>query len=438
LLLLSTTKVGIHVRRWGDIHQFAEVIIIIHQEFRYFSVMKLVTPFCCLLLFPLLAFSQNFSGSWEGYISQKGMADTFYYQINIIQNGESISGTSASTTMDGQHGAHFQLSGYWDGEQLLLQELKQLRPEEPKWCVKYAQLRLEESGKEQILTGSWKATGCTPGQMYLSRAYNVQADTLVREIPPEIPGKWTGTLSQSDRDYGFYFEVQLEDRGAGTSYIVSEGNGGDATHSLSWKSDGKAVQFSESKVIKKSDGDWKWCIKSGDLSYRREGSRLVLEGTWQGYLEGHTMETGPCASGHLYLEKPVLTETIISRKKTIEEPYEEENQRKVKIARVLEVSKPNIKIKVWDNGTVDGDYVTLFLNGERILHNQRVTKRKIGIPVTLGQEANFLILHAEDLGDISPNTVAVAVDDGEREQIIILSSNLNESGAVMIRQFKVN
>ena len=32
----------------------------------------------------------------------------------------------------------------------------------------------------------------------------------------------------------------------------------------------------------------------------------------------------------------------------------------------------------------------------------------------------------------------ILVDDGEKEQIIILSSNLNESGAVMIRQFKVN
>lgn len=414
------------------------MIIIIHQYFRYFSVMKQLPLFCCVLLVSIAAFSQDFSGSWEGYILQAGMTDTFYYQINIKQSGESISGSSASSTMDGQHSARFQLSGYWDGEQLLLQELKQLEPEAPKWCVKYAQLRLEEKGEEQILTGAWKATGCRPGQMYLSRAYTVKQDTLVREIPPEIPGKWTGTLSQSDREYGFYYELELDEDNRGASYIVSEGNGGEATHSLRWEREGSEVQFFENRVVKKSEGDWKWCIKSGRLTYRREGSRLVLEGSWEGYLEGHTMETGACASGRLYLEKPVLSETVVSSKKTIEQPYEAENQRKVKIARVLEVSNPNIKIKVWDNGTVDGDYVTLFLNGERILNNYRVSKRKVGIPVSLNQEANFLILHAEDLGDISPNTVAVAVDDGEKEQIIILSSNLKESGAVMIRQFKVN
>lgn len=63
---------------------------------------------------------------------------------------------------------------------------------------------------------------------------------------------------------------------------------------------------------------------------------------------------------------------------------------------------------------------------------------EIAIPVTLQERHNFLILPAEDLGDISPNTVAVSVDDGIREQIIILSSNLRESGAVLIREVRVD
>ena len=102
-----------------------------------------------------------------------------------------------------------------------------------------------------------------------------------------------------------------------------------------------------------------------------------------------------------------------------------------------EVRSRDLYLRVWDNGTVDGDVVTLFLNGRRILHNFRVSKRKRVIPVTLEAANNFLILHAEDLGDIIPNTVAVSIDDGFKEQIIILSSNLAESGAVLIREVKV-
>ncbi len=53
----------------------------------------------------------------------------------------------------------------------------------------------------------------------------------------------------------------------------------------------------------------------------------------------------------------------------------------------------------------------------------------------LRKENNLLILHAEDLGAIIPNTVAVSIYDGSKEEIIILSSNLNVSGAILIRQF---
>jgi len=198
------------------------------------------------------------------------------------------------------------------------------------------------------------------------------------------------------------------------------------------------LSFRESEVMQKDDPRWPWCIKTGTLVYRREDNRLVLEGDWEGYIEGHDMESGACASGGLYLEKPVLSREVVQVQEAIEAPYQSEKHRKIKVQRVLEVSKPNIRIKIWDNGTVDGDVATLFLNGDRILHNHRVSKRRIGIPVSLQQSDNFLILHAEDLGDIRPNTVAVSVDDGEREQVIILSSNLEESGAVMIRQFRVN
>lgn len=383
--------------------------------------------------------AQNFSGQWEGYITQDNLSDKFKYTINVQQRDNSIYGTSASLTMDGEHGARFELSGFWDGSTLILQELKQTMPSQPQWCIKYATLTLNEDGGIQKLSGRWKANGCTPGDMFLSRKVAMETDTLVQEIDPTLHGKWTGTLSQLDRDYGFYFEAEFTEGGEGQSYIVSEGNGGSATLLLNWSSINETrLTFEESGILKKSDGDWRWCIKSGDLNFRRDGSRLILEGSWSGYIEGYTKETGACASGRLYLEKPVMTETIIRHQKAIQKPYESESQRTVKIERVLEVSRPNIKLKVWDNGTVDGDVVTLFLNGERILNDHRVTKRKIGIPVTLQQEANFLILHAEDLGDISPNTVAVAVDDGVKEQIIILSSNLEESGAVMIRQFKVN
>ena len=108
----------------------------------------------------------------------------------------------------------------------------------------------------------------------------------------------------------------------------------------------------------------------------------------------------------------------------------------MKIDKVIQVQSKKLRIKVWDNGTVDGDFVTLLLNGKKILDNYRVDKRKWSIPVEILEGDNFLILHAEDLGDISPNTVAVSIDDGVKEVIIVMSSNLDVSGAILIKPFR--
>lgn len=400
--------------------------------------MRIFYSIACLLACLSLA-AQDLSGHWEGYITQDGKTDTFFYQVDLKTGSKAYPGTSFSQTQDGGASASFQLTAYLDGQQLILQELNQIDPPKPKWCLKYATLTLEQFPFHDRLKGRWKADGCTPGEMMLERRKGPAEQESEEIIPPTITGKWTGTLSQSDRDYGFYFEVDLDKGKTGQSYIVSEDNGGNAFHKLEWQYDSifQLLSFKELEVTSKTDPNWRWCIKSGTLSFRRENARLALEGDWNGFIEGFDLETGPCANGRVYLEKPILTRTMVQKQSILQKPYEAESKRKIKVERVLEVQSSSIKIKVWDNGTVDGDVATIFLNGERILFNHRVDKRKFGIPVKLNQDDNFIVLHAESLGDISPNTVAISVDDGVKEQIIILSSNLDESGAVMIRKFRV-
>jgi hypothetical protein len=385
--------------------------------------------------------SQSLSGRWTGILTQERKEITFSYLLDIEQDGNNITGVSYSATSDNSASAHFSLAGIWDGDQLVLQEIRQTEPASPQWCLKYMTLRLQSAGSRQRLAGDWQASGCTPGRVLLERENPEAVDTLERELPFAMAGTWTGQLSQSDRDYGFFFELTLAEAPQGTSHIVSEGNGGQADHALRWsfEEDSGTLVFKESAVMKKTDPRWPWCIKQGTLQLRREGMRYLLEGPWSGYIEGHDPNDSKahCAPGMLYLEKPVLTEQVIRRTQQHGQAYQAKEGRAIKVERTLEVRSRNLRLRVWDNGTVDGDVVTLFLNGRRILHNYRVNKRKWAIPVTLEEANNFLILHAEDLGDIIPNTVGVSIDDGFKEQIIILSSNLAESGAVLIREIKV-
>jgi len=394
----------------------------------------------CFLGFSIAqASAQNLSGEWAGALTQNGKPGVFTYQINIVQHGDAIFGTAFSNTPDGKNTAHFNLTGAWDDGKLILQEIVQTEPATPRWCLKYAILKLSVADNAFKLEGDWKADGCAPGKISLTKRSGLEELIASETELFSMAGRWTGTLSQSDRNHDFFYEIQLSADGRGISQIVAEDNGGSANHRLEWSfsiADSSLI-IEESALTEKTDPRWKWCIKSARLRLRRETSRYVLEGSWEGYIEGNTPPAGRCAPGVILLEKPILTRSIV---KTIEQPfqaYEVSTQRQAKIMATVEVKKPDIRIKIWDNGTVDGDVASVFLNGQQLVNRHRVTKHKYSIPVTLKEDNNFLILHAEDLGDISPNTVAVSVDDGVSEQIIVVSSNLKESGAILIRQFKI-
>jgi hypothetical protein len=206
---------------------------------------------------------------------------------------------------------------------------------------------------------------------------------------------------------------------------------------LQWSSRNDTLLINETGVGEKSQPEWKWCLKSASLSLRDEPMKMVLSGNWSGFIEGHLHSPkGACAPGTLRLEKPVLSPEVILETKQQSVAYHDKEAREINLGQVIIVKKPNIRIKVWDNGIVDGGVATIYINGKKIAHRYRVTKHKYSIPVTLTEEYNTLILHAESLGTVPPNTVAISISDGLTEHTLVLSSDLNQSGAVLIRVFQ--
>ncbi|MDB9963935.1 hypothetical protein OAD50_02525 [Vicingaceae bacterium] len=102
----------------------------------------------------------------------------------------------------------------------------------------------------------------------------------------------------------------------------------------------------------------------------------------------------------------------------------------------LKVHFSKVKVQIWDHQTVDGDRVSLNLNGEWILKNYELTKEKYEIEIELREGPNTFVLHALNLGKYKPNTAALIVFDGEKKHRIILESNMNESGTLQINYKK--
>lgn len=384
-----------------------------------------------LLGFQVLAAAQNGNEKWVGWSTQEGVSGAFYYEIQLSEQAGKLSGTAISRSPDGQHSARFSIAAVWQNGQLMLQEFEQTSPAQPRWCLKMARLQLLTRPDSLVLEGVWTADRCRPGNIRMA----IRNDQ--KERAPLI-GQWTGHLSQSDRSYGFFYQMELQADGTGTSYIVSEGSGGSARHQLTWQQDSTGtIQISECEVLEKTDPKWKWCIKNARLLLRREALRWVLEGDWSGMLEGHLTAKGACAPGTVFLEQPILPDTVAIASQEQAEQYKTEQGRQINVNHVLKVARSEIRIQIWDNGVVDGDMATLFLNGKKILGRYKVMKSKYSIPVKLSAENNVLVLHAESLGSVPPNTIAVSVFDGVKEQTIVLCSNLKESGAVLIRTFQI-
>lgn len=120
---------------------------------------------------------------------------------------------------------------------------------------------------------------------------------------------------------------------------------------------------------------------------------------------------------------------------TKSQPKEIANRRLV-VSNKLKVNNARVTVFIWDHQTVDGDRVSLNLNGEWILVNYTLEKEKHSFEIDLEEGSNIFVLHALNLGKYSPNTAALIIKDGIESHRIILESDMKESGTLEINYKK--
>ncbi len=106
------------------------------------------------------------------------------------------------------------------------------------------------------------------------------------------------------------------------------------------------------------------------------------------------------------------------------------NGRKIVIQETLTVSNSSVKLLLWDKNRVDGDQISVYLNGELIVENMTVTKTKQEILLNLEPGKNVIVMHALNLGLVPPNTAAISINDGVKNKLTTVISDLKKSGAL--------
>ncbi len=118
---------------------------------------------------------------------------------------------------------------------------------------------------------------------------------------------------------------------------------------------------------------------------------------------------------------------------TIEEKFI--NRKKI-FATEIPVTGDSIELRFYDNAQIDGDSISLFLNNKLIFEHIRLTEKAytIKLPASDLHTSNELIMVAENLGSIPPNTSYMVALVGENRYEARLEST--EGSSAMIRLVK--
>lgn len=132
---------------------------------------------------------------------------------------------------------------------------------------------------------------------------------------------------------------------------------------------------------------------------------------------------------------PVNPVVIASKPQSIQQKFV---ARKKVFTTEIPISGDSIELRFYDNAEIDGDSISLFLNDVLIFSHIKLTGSPytIKLPVSALNDNNELVMVAENLGRIPPNTSAmVAIVNGSRFEAR-LSSTENTSALIRMKKAK--
>jgi len=124
---------------------------------------------------------------------------------------------------------------------------------------------------------------------------------------------------------------------------------------------------------------------------------------------------------------------LIEHTKKMEQGFT--NRQKV-FTTEIPVQGDSIELRFFDNAEVDGDSISLFLDGKMIFTHIRLTDKAftIKLPVKELNDSSEVTMVAENLGAIPPNTAYMVAVVGDKRYEVNLTSTEETSGMIRLRK----
>ena len=195
-----------------------------------------------------------------------------------------------------------------------------------------------------------------------------------------------------------------------------------------YKKNESTIYFSEDSTIAVKLGPMdENCLGNYKLKLTSTGNLLEMKGRW----EDNSVSLFQCPPSGIWLEKKIDKNI----KQTHAAPKDNRLERRSDIQSLVEISdveKDSILIELYDNGIVDNDSASIYLDDSLLLFKQFVSGKPISLYISLDKQRPMskLKLIAENLGSIPPCTVLMLIRTKKKRYEVNLSSNFSSNAVV--------
>ncbi|MBR2647848.1 MAG: hypothetical protein IKD55_03345 [Sediminibacterium sp.] len=373
--------------------------------------MKVITTLLLLFIGILTVPAQNITGIWRGYFSSSNSmyrdaspAEMYKYEVQILQDeNTSIKGVTFSyktTIFYGKASAQ----GIYNvkSKTLLLKEtglldLKIGGKSEP--CLMTCYLDYSKIGKLEVLQGTFISVNiknkgdCGSGTVYLEKVPSSdfkKEDFLDKK--KEVPKKDT---------------VKEETKTAVSTPPVKKVEPPQAASALPTPVTPKSKLVTPSK--------------------QKQQQPKPVDNSVSPALAPHKEEKTEQA------QKSTSTEVLTTEKKKAPTPRvlrERENN----LVKTIITDQEFVQVDLFDNGTIDNDTISVYHNNELVVKSAKLNTTPISLKIrnTATDRLHELVIVAENLGEIPPNTALMVVTAGRKRYEIFLSSTEEKNAKVII------
>ena len=405
--------------------------------------MRLVFTFLSCLFFLPYTKGQSITGIWRGYFSssnglyREGIQEEMYkYEIQIDQQpNNGIKGVTYSYKTTVFYGkATFQGIYNIKSKTIILKEtglvdLKIGDKSEP--CLMTCYLDYSKMGKLEVLQGTFisiniKDKGdCGNGKVYLERVpdSDFEKEDFLKKSAIAKSKKGNQELEKKEISKLNKPKDALTGKSSAPSNNLT-------------KTNSKSTEISGNTSPGKS-------INSGKLNNAGNANNSPLKKT-----------TPPVSALPVTPAEPPVIQTMpqrraeesnsstVKREQTETEAREKKQtplpkvlvERENKLVKTIQVEEENIQIDLFDNGTIDNDTISVFHNNKLVIKHGRLAFNPISLKIKCSPEDKLheLVVVAENLGEIPPNTALMVITAGKKRYEVFLSSNESRNAKVII------